>query len=222
MCLCQAPGNGVKYSEANSALLIPRDSRQSKSRGEMAAESLDVAVWLCIFQMNNNVFFPSEFLLQMFSVAVAVKAILIITCAMLRFGFAMTVCTDSTAHLLVMFLWSSYLHAFHIIDCLCRVWWVSAAEMWAARLRKAVKFRPLTVHSRRKTLRDGDWRSSHTVWFSGRAFADYHPITVTVVYLTSCPVPKIPTSCLATSDSIFDRKVSKSIFPSVRCCVIKA
>lgn len=55
MYLCQAPGNGVKYSEANSALLIPRDSRQSKSRGEMAAEALAVAVWLCIFQMNNNV-----------------------------------------------------------------------------------------------------------------------------------------------------------------------
>lgn len=40
--------NGVKYSEANSALLIPRHSRQSKSRGEMAAKTLDVAVWLRI------------------------------------------------------------------------------------------------------------------------------------------------------------------------------
>lgn len=104
MYLCQAPGNGLKYSEANSALLIPRNSRQSKSRGEMAAKTLDVAVWLCIFQMNNNVF-PSEFLLQMFRVAVAVKTILIIMCAILGFGFAMTICTDSTAHLLFMFLW---------------------------------------------------------------------------------------------------------------------
>lgn len=32
MYLFQAPGNGVKYSEANSALLIPRDSRQSKKQ----------------------------------------------------------------------------------------------------------------------------------------------------------------------------------------------
>lgn len=96
--------NGVKYSEANSALLIPRHSRQSKSRGEMAAKTLDVAVWLCIFQMNNNVF-PSEFLLQMFRVAVAVKTILVIMCAIQGFGFAMTICTDSTAHLLFMFLW---------------------------------------------------------------------------------------------------------------------
>lgn len=186
----------------------------------MAAEALDVTVWLCIFQMNNNVF-------SVWVLAPNVQS---------RSGCKdhidhyvrntwIRVCNDRTyrfnstpaVYVPLVVVLARIPHHW-----LMRVWWVSAAEMWAARLRKAVKFRPLTVHSRRKRLRDGDWRSSHTVWFSGRAFADYHPITVTAVYLTSCPVPKIPTSCLTTSDSIFDRKVSKSIFPSVRCCVIKA
>lgn len=139
----------------------------------------------------------------------------------LGFGFAMTVRTDSAAHPLFMFLWSSHLHAFHIIDCLCRVWLVSAAEMWAARLRRAVKFRPLTVHSRQHFEMETD--APRTLSDSPGVrllITTLSPLPVFVWHLALCLKYQLPVWPRATT--YLTGKCQSPYFPRCDACVIKA